>query len=121
MMNQAYGRDVYQKTQVTAAPQKKLIIMLYDGAIKNLKLAVMAMNAKEIERTNTLLIKAQNIISEFMITLDFEKGGDIAPSLYSLYDYMYNSLIRANIDKDTDKVEEVIKYLEELRDTWNQI
>ena len=121
MMNQAYGRDIYQKTQVTAAPQKKLIIMLYDGAIKNLKLAVMAINAKEIEKTNTLIIKAQNIISEFMITLDFEKGGDIANSLYSLYEYMYNTLIRANIEKDTAKVEEVIGYLEELRVTWNQI
>lgn len=121
MMNQAYGRDVYQKTQVTAAPQKKLIIMLYDGAIKNLKLAVMAINGKEIEKTNTHLLKAQNIISEFMITLDFEKGGDIARDLYSLYDYMYTTLIRANIEKDITKVEEVIKYLEELRDTWSQI
>lgn len=121
MMNQAYGRDVYQKTQVTAAPQKKLIIMLYDGAIKNLKLALMAIHAKEIEKTNTHLLKAQNIISEFMITLDFEKGGSIAKDLYSLYDYMYNTLIKANIEKDASKVAEVIKYLEELRDTWNQI
>ena len=120
-MNQAYARNAYQNNQVTVAPQKKLIIMLYDGAIKNLKLAVMAINAKEIEETNTLLIKAQNIISEFMITLDFEQGGDIATSLYSLYEYMYNTLIRANIEKDTKKVQEVIKYLEELRDTWNQI
>ncbi len=120
-MNQAYARNAYQNNQVTAAPQKKLIIMLYDGAIRNLKLAVIAMNGKEIEKTNNLLIKAQNIISEFMITLDFDKGGDIAKDLYSLYDYMYNTLIRANIEKDTAKVEEVIKYLEELRDTWNQI
>ncbi len=120
-MNQAYGRSVYQKTQVTAAPQKKLILMLYDGAVKNLKLALMAIDEKNIEKTNTLLLKAQNIISEFMITLDFEKGGEVADGLYSLYEYMYNSLIRANIDKDKEKVEEVIKYLEELREAWNQI
>ena len=121
MMNQAYGRDIYQKTQVTAAPQKKLILMLYDGAIKNLKLASIAIDEKNIEKTNTFLIKAQNIISEFMITLDFEKGGEIADGLYSLYEYMYNSLIKANVEKDKEKVEEVIKYLEELRDVWKQI
>lgn len=120
-MNQAYGRNVYQETQITTAPQQKLIIMLYDGAIKNLKLAIMAIEEKDIEKTNNLLIKAQNIISEFMITLDFEKGGDISTSLYSLYDYMYNLLIKANIDKDIEKIEEVIKYLEELREAWSQI
>lgn len=120
-MNQAYARNTYQNNQVTAAPQKKLIVMLYDGAIKNLKLALIAMDENKIEETNNLIIKTQDIISEFMITLDFEKGGDIASSLYSLYDYMYNSLIRANIDKDAEKVEEIIKYLEELRNTWTQI
>lgn len=121
MMNQAYGRSIYQETQVTAAPQKKLITMLYDGAIKNLKLSIVSIEEKDIEKANNLLIKAQNIISEFMITLDFDKGGDISTSLYSLYDYMYNTLIKANIDKDIEKIEEVIKYLEELRETWSQI
>lgn len=121
MMNQAYGRDIYQKTQVTAAPQKRLILMLYDGAIKNLKLAIMSIDEKNIEKTNTLLIKAQDIISEFMITLDFKKGGEIADGLYAIYEYMYDSLIRANIEKDKGKIEEIIKYLEELRDAWKQI
>lgn len=120
-MNQAYARNAYQNNQVTAAPQKKLILMLYDGAIRNLKLSIIAIEEKDIEKTNNLLVKAQNIISEFMLTLDFDKGGQIAKDLYSLYDYMYNSLIRANIDKDREKVKEIIKYLEELRDTWQQI
>lgn len=120
-MNQAYARNTYQNNQVMAAPQKKLIIMLYDGAIKNLKFSIKYMEEKNIEKTNIYILKAQDIISEFMITLDFKKGGEIASSLYSLYDYMYNTLVRANIDKDIDKVKEVIKYLEELRDTWMQI
>ncbi len=61
-MNNAYARQAYQNNQVTTAPQKKLIIMLYDGAIKNLNLGKMAMEEKNIEKTNTYLIKAQNII-----------------------------------------------------------
>ncbi len=56
-----------------------------------------------------------------MNTLNFEAGGQVAKDLYSLYDYMYKSLIRANIDKDIDKLEEVKRYMEELRDTWTQI
>lgn len=120
-MNTAYGRQAYQTNQVTTAPQKKLIIMLYDGAIKNLNLAKMAMEKKDIEKTSNYLIKAQNIISEFMNTLNFDQGGDIAKNLYALYDYMYQTLVRANIDKDVNKLEEVKKYLEELRETWMQI
>lgn len=120
-MNHAYAKNAYKNNQVTTAPQKKLIIMLYDGAIKNLKLAKIAMEEKKIEETNTNLIKAQNIIMELMTTLNFEAGGDIAKSLHQLYDYMYRKLIRANIDKDIDSINEVERYMEELRDTWAQI
>ncbi len=120
-MNHAYAKDVYRNNQVTTAPQKKLIIMLYDGAIRNLKLAEIAMENKDIEKINTHLIKAQDIIMELMTTLNFEAGGDIAKNLYQLYDYMYFRLVRANIDKNIDYVKEVKKYMEELRDAWEQI
>lgn len=120
-MNQAYARDIYKKNQVNTAPKKKLLIMLYDGAIKNLNLAELALGEKNFENTNKYMIKAQDIISELMITLDFEKGGDIADNLYQLYDYMYNRLIRGNIEKNVDAVIEVKGYMEELRDTWAQI
>lgn len=120
-MNHAYARQAYQNNQVTTAPQKKLIIMLYDGAIKNLKLAKMAMEEKQIEKINTHLVKAQDIIMELMTTLNFEAGGEIAKNLHQLYDYMYTKLIRANIDKDIDVINEVEKYMKELRDAWAQI
>lgn len=120
-MNQAYARDIYKKNQVNTAPKKKLLIMLYDGAVKNLNLAELALEEKNFENTNKYMIKAQDIISELMITLDFDKGGDIANSLYQLYDYMYNKLVRGNIDKDVKSIIEVREYMKELRDTWVQI
>lgn len=120
-MNQAYARDIYKKNQVNTAPKKKLLIMLYDGAIKNLNLAEVALREKKFENTNKYMIKAQDILSELMITLDFDKGGDIANNLYQLYDYMYNRLVRGNIDKDIEAVVEVREYMKELRDTWAQI
>ena len=122
-MNYAYtnAKDVYRNNQVSTAPKKKLLIMLYDGAIKNLKLAEQAIEDKNNEMANTNIIKAQNIIMELMHTLDFEVGGEIANNLYQLYDYMYLKLVRGNIDKDIDGIKEVRKYLEELRNTWSKI
>ena len=120
-MNHAYANNVYKNNQVMIAPKKKLLIMLYDGAIKNLKLAEMAIANKEIEKTNNCLTKTQNIIAELMSTLNFDAGGDIAKNLYQLYDYMFMKLIRANIDKDVEGVIEVKQFLEELRETWVQI
>lgn len=120
-MNHAYARQAYQNNQVTTAPQKKLIVMLYDGAIKNLRLAKMAMEEKKVEKINTHLIKAQDIIMELMTTLNFELGGEIAKTLHQLYDYMYRQLIKANIDKDVEAINEVEKYMEELRAAWEQI
>jgi flagellar protein FliS len=120
-MNHAYAFDTYKKNQVTTASPNKLVLMLYDGAIKNLKLAEIALEEKDIEKVNTHLVKTQNIIAEFMSTLNFEAGGDIAKNLYRLYEYMFHRLVQANINKDIDAVKEVKKYLEELRDTWAQI
>ena len=123
-MNHAYANkanDQYRQNQIMTAPKKKLLIMLFDGAIKNLRLAELSIASKEIEKTNTYLTKTQNILEELMFTLNFDIGGDIAKNLYQLYEYMYNRLIRANIDKDVEGIREVKKHLEELRETWAQI
>jgi len=117
----ASAGNAYKSNEVMTAPKKKLVIMLYDGAIKNLKLAKLAMADKNIEKTNNAIIKAQNILAEFMSTLNFDEGGEIAKSLMGLYQYMYDRTIRANIDKDPEIADEVIGMLEELRDTWSQI
>lgn len=120
-MNQANAYNAYQSNSVMTASPAKLVLMLYDGAIKNLKLAELALEEKKIEKVNTYIKKTQDIISEFMLTLNFDVGGDVAKNLYQLYEYMYNRLLRANIDKDVEGIREVKKYLEELRETWAQI
>lgn len=122
-MNHAYAnaRDIYKNNQVTTAPKKKLLIMLYDGAIKNLKLAEKAIQGDDNETANTNIIKAQNIVMELNYTLDFEAGGEIATNLHQLYDYMYLRLVQANMSKDMDGLKEVGKYLKDLRDTWSRI
>jgi len=120
-MNQSQAYNAYKQNEVYTASKVKLVIMLYDGAIKNLKLAEIAINENKIEKANECIKKAQDIILEFMNTLNFEQGGQIATDLYKLYDYLYFRLVRANVDKDIEGVKEVKRFLEELRDAWAQI
>jgi len=110
----------YQKNSVETASPEKLLIMLYDGAIQFLNKAKLSMEEGEIEQTHKNLTGCQNIILEFMSTLDMKQGGDLAQNLYRLYDYYYTTLVEANLKKDIRKIEEVLKHLKGLRETWQQ-
>lgn len=114
--NQAYGG-----AQVSTAPQKKLILMLYDGVIQNLKAAEAALEVKNLQTAHQKILKGQLIIEELMVTLNFDEGGDIAKDLYKLYEYFHWSLVQANIKKDPVQLSEIRQYLEELRGSWQQI
>ena len=89
----------YQKTQVETASSEKILIMLYDGAIQFLNKAKVSIEQKSIEESHNNIIGAQRIINEFMNTLDFKIGGEVAKNLYSLYDYLNYRLIQANLKK----------------------
>lgn len=120
-MRQAQARNIYKNNQILTAPQNKLIVMLYDGALKNMKLAKIAIDEKNIAQVNINLQKAQDIIMELMSTLNMEVGGEVAESLYKLYDYIYLRLITANIEKNKEYIVECEGYLEGLRDAWAKI
>ena len=110
----------YQKNSIETATPEKLLILLYDGAIQFLNKAKIAMEDKDIEQTHNNLTGCQNIILEFMSTLDMKQGGELAQNLYRLYEYYYNTLVEANLQKDIKKVDEILKHLKGLRDTWQQ-
>lgn len=112
----AYAYDQYKNTSVGTASPGKLLLMLYDAAIRNLDKAQQAILDKDINTSHKLLVKTQDIIKEFMCTLNMDY--EISKSLFSLYEYMYNQLVQANIKKDPELVAEVRGYLSELRDTW---
>ena len=114
--NQAYGG-----AQISTAPQKKLILMLYDGVIQNLKTAEAALEVKNLQTAHQKILKGQRIVEELMVTLNFNEGGNIAKDLYRLYEYFHWSLVQANIKKDPVQIAEVRQYLEELRGSWQQI
>jgi len=113
--------EEYKKTQIATANQGKLIVMLYDGAIKFLNIAVDNMNPRTYDIVNTNIIKAQDIITELLLSLNMRDGGEISQNLFNLYLYFKKTLLEANMKKDADLIRGVVKLLKELRDAWDKI
>lgn len=116
--NTSNAYELYQQNDVYTASQGKLLLMLYDGAIKFLRISKFSIDEKDFSGANKNLLKTQNILTELMCTLNMDY--DISKRLYGLYDYMKRRLIEANIKKDTKIVDEVLNMLTDLRDTWQK-
>ena len=111
----------YKQTEINTANQGKLIVMLYDGAIKFLKVALENMAVKTYDVVNTNIIKAQDIITELLLSLNMKDGGEISSNLFNLYLYFKKRLLEANIQKSSEIIEETITNMSLLRDSWNKI
>lgn len=112
----------YQANQINTVDQKELIVMLYDGAVRFLEDAHRNLESyKTYDRANENILRTQDILTELMLTLNMDKGGEIAQNLFNLYAFMKKELLEANIEKDTGRVENVIKWLNDLKTSWEQI
>lgn len=113
----------YRQTRIKTASQGKLIVMLYDEGLKQLHSARDELNGEHpnLESVHNAIIKAQNIITELMASLDFEKGGDIAGNLFNLYMFFNQTLSSANLSKQTSGIVQVCDLMTELRDAWKSI
>jgi flagellar protein FliS len=111
----------YQQTAVSTQSKGRLIVMLYDGAIKFLNLAIPEIEAKNYAQKGIYIDKAQDIINELNAVLDLEAGGEIASNMRKLYMFMTNHLSQANIKCDIQKIREVINLLEELNKGFKAI
>lgn len=122
-MNNNNPLKTYRETQIRTASQGTLIVMLYDGAIRNISLALESLKEKprKLDKISNYIIKAQDIITELIVSLDFEKGGAIAKNLFSLYVFMNRQLLDANITKKNKPLEDVKKLLVDLREAWAEI
>ena len=115
---QANHYDQYRQQSAMTASPGELTLMLYDGCVKDLNLAKAYMKEKEFSKSNEASQKAQAIIAELMRTLDtrFELGKQLG----SLYDFILDTIVRSNIKKDPDLVDQALGFVTELRDTWQQ-
>lgn len=115
------GYQKYKKIDVSTASQNRLVIMLYDGAIKFLENACNAMDKKHgTEEAHNNIMKAQEIIYELLSSLNYD-AKEIADRLASIYTYMNQRLTEANISKTKPPILEVVKYLKELKGAWEGV
>ncbi len=119
MNNNPYRK--YQKTQVTTASREKILLMLYEGAIRFVKQAKASMAAGKIAEKGTYISKATAILSELMATLDFKVGGELATDLENLYVFMIDKLIEGNIQNDPDCLDHVENLLMTLYQAWKDV
>ncbi|MDO6656365.1 MULTISPECIES: flagellar export chaperone FliS [Bacillales] len=110
--------QTYQQNAVTTSSPQELTLMLYNGCIKFIRLAAMAMEKKNIEAKNTNIIKAQNILQELRSSLNMEI--ELSSSLDPLYEYMISELVSANIANDLGKLKEIEGLAEDFRNTWKE-
>lgn len=119
-----YGKNphqAYQTVQVTTTDKGRLLLMMYEGAIKFLKQAKSGIESNDIVKFCKYLSKGQAIIAELMNTLDFEKGGQIARDLDRLYDFMLFYLTEANLYRDPKRVQKVIGLIDTIYAAYKEI
>ncbi|UDK95488.1 flagellar export chaperone FliS [Lysinibacillus sphaericus] len=113
------AQNAYKQNSVTTASPGELTLMLYNGCLKFLSKAKLAIQDKNIQEKNTNLIKAQAIISELMATLNMDI--EVSKNMFALYEYMNRRLVEANIKNDVSIIEEVEGFVTEFRDTWKEV
>lgn len=116
MSQNAYQK--YKQTSVTSASREKILLMLYEAAIKFTKRAIVACETKNIPERGINIGKAYDIIMELSNTLNFEVGGEIAKNLEQLYMYVMEQLTNANVKGDVAHLHNALKIIETLNDGW---
>lgn len=118
-MIKSNGYAAYANNKVATASPAELTLMLYDGAIKFCNIAIMALEEKDLEKAHNNIIKVENIITEFQITLNHNYP--VAKDFDAVYTYLKERLIQANVKKDKEILDEVLEHLRTMRDTWKEV
>jgi flagellar secretion chaperone FliS len=114
----SYGAKTYKKTAITTASRERVLLMLYEGAIKSAKLAKIAIEKKNTPDKCTHISKVHDIVMELNNSLDHSKGPDVAAQLASLYDFCIQQLLKANMQNEAAAIDSVIKILTTLYEGW---
>lgn len=111
--------QAYQNNAVNTASGGELTLMLYNSCIKFIRQAIKDVEAKDFEKKNTHIQKAQRIIQELMLTLDQDIA--ISKEILPLYDFMYFQLTEANVNNETQNLEDALSLAVDFRDTWKEV
>lgn len=117
MYNNAY--NVYKNNSVNYSSKEQLLLMLVDGASKFAKIARQAMVDKDVKKSHENLVKTQDIFIELMATLDLS-AGEWAQNLFRVYEFINETLVKANLKKDLEILDSVIPVIDDVKDTWHE-
>ncbi|MGK0289609.1 MAG: flagellar protein FliS [bacterium] len=112
--------QAYQNTSIQTSNQKQLILMLFDGMNRFMTKGIEDINQTKYESAHKNLTKVGKILLELLSTLREDRGGEIGQNLKKLYLFCYENIVIANLKKDTQKIREIQKILNNLRDGWAQ-
>ncbi len=118
-MNANQGYAAYNKNKIMTATPGELTMMLYEGAIKFCNIAIAAIEQENVQKAHDNIVKVEKIIEEFRATLNHKY--QVAEDFENVYVYIYDRLVEANIKKDKEILEEVLKHLRTMRDTWKEV
>ena len=110
--------EAYRQQRILNAPPEHLTLMLYNGCLKFIDDGIESLGKQDYESANNLFQRAQRIISEFRLTLNFDY--EISHQLLPLYNYIYDRLVEGNIKSDLAQINEAKGMITELRDAWVQ-
>lgn len=113
----------YSQVQVNTADPGKRVVMMYDGILKNLRIAKANLddvNAENIQIIHNALQLTQKLILELQLALDHENGGELAATLEGLYAFWLEQLSDINLKKEPGTIDDIITMVRELRNTWQQ-
>lgn len=117
-MNNPYSK--YKATSIQSAGKEKILLMLYEGAIKFTKLGIKACHEKKIADRGQNIGRAYDIVMELANTLDHKVGGEIAKNLEQLYIFIMEQYTKSNISGKPEPLESALKILENLYSAWVQ-
>jgi flagellar protein FliS len=117
-MKNAYQK--YKKTSIESASREKLLLLMYEGAIKYVKRAIIAVENNDIAERGMNIGYAFDIVLELNNTLDHEVGGEVAKNLEQLYMFITDQLTQANINADKKSLENALSVLETLYSGWKE-
>lgn len=112
------GYSKYKKTSIESASKEKILLMLYEGAIRFIKQAKEANQNKDIKGRGEMIGRAYDIVMELASSLDFKVNSGVATNLEQLYIYIMEELTRANITGQEKHLDNSLKILNILYDGW---
>jgi flagellar protein FliS len=113
--------DAYQRTKVETVDPVRLVVMCYDAIVKDLQDAKKYHQERNIEASYDKIRHAQDVITELLVGLDYEKGGDIAVNLGRIYNFVLRQLITVNTRTKPEYYDPLIRIMESLKEAWEQV